>query len=368
MNQPSHYQTAFFRELASRPGVSLQVWYARGQSDERRALGWNDRAAGGAGYRESILPVGWRRLAIIRHAWRGRKCVHLINGVWAEPTFVLVALLLVLMRAKFFFHSEAGNPAAERTGWVRAGKHRFARWVVGCSRGMFLIGEKACRYYGAIGIPAAAMFKFSYFVTGRRTAPAVRTGEADCFRICYVGQFVERKRVGDLIRAASRLARDGRPTRLELVGAGPLGSEYPSIAAEAGKGFEMSIRPAVEPSRIPEIIREADVLVLPSAFDGWGLTVNEALQAGVPVVVSEACGVAEVVACRPGWGVTYPAGDVEALYSALVRICQDAATYRPDPEAVDQVIGCRRMTDYFLAVVAWRLDDTTEASRPVLEW
>jgi glycosyltransferase involved in cell wall biosynthesis len=366
MNQPSHYQTAFFRELAAREGVSLKVWYARGQSADRRELGWRDHGAESYAYREAMVPRGLRRLGVFRQVWRERKAVHVINGVWAEPAFVLVALALVLVRANFFFHSEAANPDSERGGGVRALKYRFARWIVGRSRGMFLIGEKACRYYRRVGIPVESMFKFSYFVAGRVPSERVRS-ETEAFRVCYVGQFVARKRVEDLILVVTRLAQAGRAVCLTLVGAGPLRGHYRAMADAAGPGV-IEIRPAVAPEQVPEILAQQDLLVLPSAFDGWGLTVNEALQAGVPVVVSDACGVAEVLERRPDWGVTFRAGEVDALHAALRRVADGPTRYQPVPAEVERVIGCSRMTDHFLACVAWRLQVANPSRRPALEW
>jgi phosphatidyl-myo-inositol dimannoside synthase len=46
---------------------------------------------------------------------------------------------------------------------------------------------------------------------------------------------------------------------------------------------------------IPQRIARADALVLPSRWDGWGLVANEALSVGVPVVISNRCGAADLI-------------------------------------------------------------------------
>jgi glycosyltransferase involved in cell wall biosynthesis len=68
--------------------------------------------------------------------------------------------------------------------------------------------------------------------------------------------------------------------------------------------------------------RQATALVLPSRAESWGLVVGEAMACGLPVVVSDACGSADmVVNGRSGFVV--PAGDVDALRAAVVSLHED---------------------------------------------
>jgi glycosyltransferase involved in cell wall biosynthesis len=365
MNQPSHYQTAFFDELGAREGVSLTVVYARGQTADRRALGWGEYGEKKVSYREIVLPRRFPFARVLSCIWSGRRAIHLINGVWAVRPFMLAAMGLSAVGADFFFHSEAANPDEERGGMARKLKHAFGRWIIGRSRGMFLIGAKACRYYGSLGVAAERMFKFSYFVSGRGR-PQRADSRDGVLKVGFLGQFVKRKRVGDLINAVGMLHREGCCVRLRVIGEGPLRQEYSAQAAAGGIGEVTSIEGPIAPDRVAEIMSGLDVLVLPSTFDGWGLTVNEALHAGVPVVVSDGCGVAEILQARPSWGEIVPVGDVAALAAALKRIHSDQSSYRPDPAEVAAWIGGEHMTDYFLRCVKWRLG--AEESKPSLPW
>lgn len=365
MNQPSHYQTAFFDELAARGDVSLTVIYARGQTADRRALGWGDCEENKVSYREIVLPRRFPFGRVLGCIWSGRRAIHLINGVWAVRPFMLAAMGLSVVGADFFFHSEAANPDEERGGLVRKLKHGFGRWIIGRSRGMFLIGTKACRYYGSLGVAVERMFKFSYFVSGRGR-PQRADSHDGVLKIGFLGQFVKRKRVGDLINAVGLLHREGCRVRLRVIGEGPLRQEYSAQAAAGGIGEVTSVEGPIAPDRVAEIMSGLDVLVLPSTFDGWGITVNEALHAGLPVIVSDGCGVGEILQARPSWGEIVPVGDVSALAAALKRIQTDRASYRPDPNAVATSIGSERMTDYFMRCVKWKLGD--KHTKPSLPW
>jgi glycosyltransferase involved in cell wall biosynthesis len=63
----------------------------------------------------------------------------------------------------------------------------------------------------------------------------------------------------------------------------------------------------------------ADLLVLPSRYESWGLVVNEALHHGLPCVVSDQVGCAPDLVEPGRTGEVFPAGDVEALRQALGR-------------------------------------------------
>jgi glycosyltransferase involved in cell wall biosynthesis len=70
------------------------------------------------------------------------------------------------------------------------------------------------------------------------------------------------------------------------------------------------------------VIADYDLLVLPSYYDGWGVVVNEALCAGVPVVTSDATGAGRVAA-QLGAGITFATGDSNALALVLKRLMDD---------------------------------------------
>jgi glycosyltransferase involved in cell wall biosynthesis len=75
----------------------------------------------------------------------------------------------------------------------------------------------------------------------------------------------------------------------------------------------LGLRPIDE---IPALMGDADCLVLPSRYDGWGAVVSEALMAGTPAICSDRCGAAGAVRAS-GWGGVFPSGNVEALADLL---------------------------------------------------
>ena len=108
----------------------------------------------------------------------------------------------------------------------------------------------------------------------------------------FVGQIIERKGLDILLTALE----SGLPyVSLQIVGDGVMRPALENQVKMLGLEERVAFEGVLPAAAVPERIARADVLILPSRWDGWGLVVNEALAEGVPVIVSDRCGVAEVI-------------------------------------------------------------------------
>src|SRR5204863_7012159 len=100
--------------------------------------------------------------------------------------------------------------------------------------------------------------------------------------------------------------------RLLLVGRE---AELPSLLAALPESVRARVRYAgfQAPESLPGFFAQADVFVLPSRYDGRGVVVNQALGAGLPVVVSDHAGAAHDLVRPLENGYHFPAGNSEAL-------------------------------------------------------
>jgi glycosyltransferase involved in cell wall biosynthesis len=142
--------------------------------------------------------------------------------------------------------------------------------------------------------------------------------------LLYVGRYTAVKRLPLLLRAhAQALARLGRPLPLVLVGGNPgeWEGEHPLTVARAlgdRQVFLAGWRPHHE---LPEALNAADLLVLPSVAEAFGLVLVEAMACGLPVIAADAHGPAQLVAGDRGWLV--PADDQNALAETLLAASSD---------------------------------------------
>jgi glycosyltransferase involved in cell wall biosynthesis len=144
----------------------------------------------------------------------------------------------------------------------------------------------------------------------------------DCLFL-YVGRLEAHKGLQDLLDAFRMLAADSSVrASLLMVGGGAMADELKRKAASLA-GITFSGRLAGD--SLLDAYAAADVLVLPSHFEPWGLVVNEAMAAGLPVVVTDRVGCAEDLVMAGDTGLIVPAEDPLALGKALRSLAADAA-------------------------------------------
>jgi glycosyltransferase involved in cell wall biosynthesis len=162
-----------------------------------------------------------------------------------------------------------------------------------------------------------------------------------------VGRLATQKGFGILIQAAERWQRRSVVPLVIIAGDGPLDAELRHQARTAGVAIRF-----LGPRRdVPALLGAADVVVVPSTWEGQPLIVQEALRAGRPLVATRVGGVADLTG---GDGAALdPPGDPVALATAVTRILDDpeaaarlAAAARAravllptGTAAVDQVLG-----------------------------
>jgi glycosyltransferase involved in cell wall biosynthesis len=133
----------------------------------------------------------------------------------------------------------------------------------------------------------------------------------------FLGRFMEQKGFLPLLDALQRLQERGTavPYRLVAVGSGDYEREYRAETERRGLANVVSFL-GYTPDIAP-ILRQIDVLVMPSHWEACPLLPMEAMAAGIPVLGSDCIGLREVLLDTPSMVV--PAGDAEAWSSALMR-------------------------------------------------
>jgi glycosyltransferase involved in cell wall biosynthesis len=311
MNMPSFYQDDLFCQLARK--VDLRVVYDHAMTEDRRRLGWREVARE---YHSRVLDGHRKVRQAVAIARSERERIHVINGIWAENAFTAVAFVLGKTGVPFAIYSECPDITVSRS-WLKRRAHKsVGRWVARRARAVFAISHLASDYFGSLGFSEDKIYPFGYF----RTSPVplenvLHVGKVD---IVYVGQFTHRKGLDILLMAIQPLLEKNPQIRLSLIGAGP---EQASIEARLRRDCllgSVELEGPHSSSRIHERLARASLLVLPSRWDGWGLVINEAFAAGVPVIASDRCGGADLIV--PGVnGYKFRSENVDDL-----RICLSA--------------------------------------------
>lgn len=159
---------------------------------------------------------------------------------------------------------------------------------------------------------------------------SVRAGLAgpDELLVLLVGRLVHEKGFHLALEALAPLARSrrrGRPrVRFAVVGTGTAEQELHDRARRLGLGRAGAFLGWVADDRLADLYRAADVCVVPSLYEPFGIVALEAMATGCPCIVADTGGLREIVPPGDGVGLRVAPDDVPALRSALSRVLGDA--------------------------------------------
>lgn len=164
-----------------------------------------------------------------------------------------------------------------------------------------------------------------------------------------IGRIEVKKNTAELVRAFARLKR--RPAftahQLLLVGSPGLGADEVFAVAEAEGVSADVVHPGWLPERfIPSLMAGADVFVLPSRFEGFGIPVLEAMAVGTPVVCSNVTALPEVA----GGAAELVTPNAPAIAEGIANVCEHPARATELRQR-----GLQRVQDFSWALSAKRL-------------
>lgn len=364
MNMPSFYQEDLFKCLSVAEDVDLQVIYARDLPPDRVQLGWKMNREG---YAQRTLSGRRMLYDAVRTAWSQRGRVHVVNGIWAEISFVAALLTLMLAGSKFVIYSEAPDPTFERPRIKRLVRAWFGRCVARNASGLLAISHFAAEYFTALGFPARGVYPFGYFrAMGGHVD--VRAGAGERIEIVFVGQLVRRKGVDILLEAVSPLFSEHPGLVLTVIGAGGDLEALRARANSLGIGGQVVLEGVIPSDEIQSRLESADALVLPSRWDGWGLVINEALSVGVPVIASDQCGAADLLQHGVN-GYVFRSEDVEDLRACLrsfLKKSRDLTSLRKAAADTGRAVSAEAVVPYMIACL--RHISGMSGLRPVPPW
>ncbi len=339
---PVQYQTPWFTRLASDQRFILKVFYL-----------WNPELSGSfdQGFRQKVewdLPLlqGYSYEFIENqsrdpgtHHFLGLQNQALpaaIQDFGPNAALFLCYNYLSVMRMLFlnkklcpYLFRGDSHRLLEESGWRAGIKRRLIKTIFSRFDAFLYVGKSNHDYFKHHGVADKKLFfcphaidqsRFELKVTQReqaREALRNRLGISSKSRMVLIaGKFEEKKRPLDLLEAF--IKSNLEDTSLLFVGAGAQELQLQSRAEGHSNIFFL---PFQNQSQIPEIYAAADLFVLPSAgkYETWGVAVNEAQAARVPVVVSSHVGSAQDLVQDGVSGFLFEAGNVESLKLTLVR-------------------------------------------------
>lgn len=230
------------------------------------------------------------------------------------------------------------------------------RWLAARARGFIAASSAAKDRLLDLGVaPDAVEVSLQSFDPEPIRAAVAGAAERDGgrpVRVLTVARLVPDKNVGGLIEAFARAGLSPSEAELHVVGTGPLEAELRELAARLG--VAASFAGYLAPDAVPAAYADADVFVLPSVYEPFGVVAREAVGAGLPIVCSRTSGAAGDVAVEGRNALLADPRDPEQLSGALARIVRDdglrAALARASRE-IDAENGVERSVAAFARAV-----------------
>jgi glycosyltransferase involved in cell wall biosynthesis len=329
---PIQYQAPLYQRLARRGIVDLEVAFLSSAGVEPFhdpgfgvTLAWDIDLLGG--YRSTVLerrPLAGKGAWLVSASrWLRQQDIVVLHG-HSDPDMLLAAAACRLLGVPYLLRGDS-QAQSSASGPRRIARHLVAGAVVRNAAGALPIGHRNAAFYRRYGrIPH---YLAPYSVDNERfeaTSGAARPARDERLAslgldpgrptVIFAGKLIAQKRPLDLVHA---IERTGPEFNLLVLGDGPLRSQvhgYEGALPVRCLGF-------INQAELPRWYGCGDILALPSDREPWGLVVNEGMACGLIPVVSDAVG------CGPdlvrGVGEVFPAGDVDALATALRRVARD---------------------------------------------
>ena len=366
MNMPSFYQDGLFNALTACGDVELRVIFAKQTTQDRLQLGWKKEARN---YPHRFLSSRFAFLDAVRIAWTGRGRLHVVNGIWAEPVLAVALCSLALLRSRFVVYAEAPDPRQAAIGFSGVLRKSFGAWIAKRALGMLAVSNYAEAFYTHLGFESERVLPFGYFrASDDWPQPATKSSGRARTEVIFVGQLIPRKGADLLLEAIQPLFGDYPDLFLSVIGAGIAGDALQSRARSLEITDRVNFEGTISSDRIQARLGSVDLLVLPSRWDGWGLVVNEALSAGVPVIVSDRCGAADLIQHGVN-GFVFRSEDVEDLRRCLRRFLENAdhrLAYRSAAASTGRALSAEAVAPYLIECLKHMTG--ASAARPAPPW
>ncbi|HEU5103054.1 MAG TPA: glycosyltransferase family 4 protein [Roseiflexaceae bacterium] len=353
-SHPIQYFAPLYRRIAQEPGIDLTVYYcSREGVDEYVDPGFGQRIKWDIslldGYRYQFLP-NWRQgnrpggiasmvnPAIAAEIWRhrydaiwvhGHNCLtHLLAIAAAKLTGTLVMMSCdtTLLRQRKLLKRILRQPL-------------MTIFYIACDA-CLAVGTRNAQYYRRHGVSERKLFRVPYSVDNdffissaeryRKDVDATKRElgiATDRPVILYASKLVRRKRPMDLLQAYHRLIAQRIEATLLFVGSGAEEEELRAYSAhhELRDVHFLGFR---NQTVLPLFYALADIFVLPSVDEPWGLVINEVMCASLPVIATDVVGAAADLVRHSENGFLFRPGDLGELSSYLAQLCSDRGMCR----------------------------------------
>jgi len=227
------------------------------------------------------------------------------------------------------------SDSRERDEPRSAAKEAIKRQLLRGYSAALAAGSESRAYLQQLGFPAARITQ-PWDVVDNALFEAATSPSSQPPHFLCVSRLMAKKNHTGLLAAYAAYQRQGGRWGLRLIGSGPLEAELHAAITQLPDPSCVQLHPFQQLPQLATTYAQASAFVLASSSDQWGLVVNEAMAAGLPCLVSSACGCAVDLIRHGISGWCFDPADADAL-TALLHSAE-----RQSPEARQAMVAAAR--------------------------
>lgn len=355
-SHPIQYQVPLFRKLANHPRIELTVYFCSRHGVEEavdkgfgRSFKWDVPLLKGYDFKflrnYSPKPTvnnlfGLFNPGIVGELVHKRSYDALFVHGYRYPTYLLAIIIARVLGIPILYRSESSlhyDENISRPMYIKLLKPAFLRLLFKSVSGFLAIGSRNREFYQYYGVPDNRIFHCPYAVDNdffaeqadkyRQRKKEIKTQlgiDPNDVVILFVSKLIEIKRPIDALRAHGLLSDLDNNPALLFVGDGKLRPRLERYVRENSLpnvyfvGFKNQ-------SMLPKYYAIGDIFLRTDGYHkgDWGLTINEAMAAGLPIISSNSIGAVDDLVRDGKNGFTFHLGDVRDLASKLELLVKD---------------------------------------------
>lgn len=316
---------AFFMEPSSYTGDLINHIYAKHGIDyifiQDSSLAKSAIAKKGFSLRE--MPF-FKQLFFILHVYK-QNSIIIFNG-YNRWEFLLLFILNLLSPTKRILAIESDTQFKHLSGLKAIVKYIYLKIIFSNSYVFGFSGGSAShhelfRYYG---MPEKHIFLMPMVVNNERFYCKEEKISVK-FTFLYVGRLIPLKNIKTLIEAFQKVFVGQNDVILKIIGNGELFEFYKESYLDVQN---IIFTGSLYDQDLVNEYHQSDVLILPSYEEQWGLVVNEALCASLPVIVSDQVGAKYDLVMGQETGFVFQVDNIEDLSSKMLALYEDKGLYQ----------------------------------------
>ena len=297
-----------------------------------------------------------------------KEDIHIFNGYKSSSSVYLDQLLALYPQAKTIVWAERPCPKwKNQFPWNFYHAYYAAKYKNKITA-LFPLGEQGIEKYISYGWKREKIFKFLYSPVMTENLLISETSKLTTIRFIFLGRFSAGPKGTDvLIKAFSYLKH--KNCQITLVGG------YGDLKDETLRFIEQNAPITQFGGTWPiakacDNLNNFDVCVVPSRYEGWNVTINEALMAGIGCIASDECVSQELIEYS-GAGKIVKACSPKALAAAMDEVMENPALISQWKQKADKYrtkISNDSNADYFIEILNYLFIKNKQGARPKVPW